>query len=70
MPFDIEMTLDNLLESLRRVLDLPDHSISHVSKSDDVGIGFVLAFSLFSALLTLKSRLIEVYIVTHGDTLS
>lgn len=69
LALDVEMPLDHFLESLWWVLDLPDHGISDVSKSDNVRICFILSLSFLCALFALKSRLIEVHILTHGDSL-
>lgn len=69
MFFDVEVTSDDLFEAFGWVFKLADHSVSDVSKSDDVRIGFVFAISLFSALLALKARFVKVDIFTHSDSL-
>jgi len=69
VPFNVEVSSDNLFEAFGRVLDLSDHSIAHITKSDDIGVGFILAFTLFGSLLALEARLVEIDIIAHGDSL-
>ena len=69
LALDVEMPLDDFLESLWRVLDLAHHRLSHVSQPNNVRVCFVLALSFFCALLALKSWLVEVDILAHGDSL-
>ena len=69
MPFNVEMSPDNLFEASGGVLDLSDHSIAHITKPDNIGVGFILAFTLFGSLLALEARLVEIDIIAHGDSL-
>jgi hypothetical protein len=66
---DVEMTLNDVLKTFWWVPDLLDHCVLDIAQSDNVAVGLVFLFAFLGALLSVKSRFIEVDVVTHGDTL-
>lgn len=63
------MPSDDSLEAFGWVFDVVDHGEFDVTVPDDVSVCFVFLLALESTLLMLKSRLVEVDILTHDDGL-
>lgn len=68
--FKVEMSLDNMFKSFRRIFDVLNHSKFNVTVSDDVGISLVFLFSFNGSLFMLKSRLIKVNLFRHNNGLN
>ena len=63
------MALDYILKTFWWVSDLFDHCILYVTKSYNIAVSLVFLLSFLCTLLSIKSRFIEIDIVTHGNTL-
>ncbi len=59
------MPANDSLETFRRVLYVLEHSEFHIAVAYNIGIGLVLLLALESTLLMLKTRLVEVDVLTH-----
>jgi hypothetical protein len=64
------MSSDDSLEACRWVFHIVDHGIFDVCVPHNVGIGFVLLLAFVSALLILKAWFVEVYVLTHDNSLN
>lgn len=66
---EVEVSLDDSLETLRWVPELLNHREFDVGVTYDVGVGFVFAFAFLGTSFTLESWFIEVDLLTHDDGL-